>query len=62
VNLRTPAELQARYPWLKYSCGEYRVVTTVTAVTTSDRTRARRERIVKELNALRDATRKGAAT
>jgi hypothetical protein len=58
MTLRTPAELQARYPWLTYHHGHYHVATKMPM---SADQRARRERIVRDLNALRDATRRGAA-
>jgi hypothetical protein len=58
MTLRTPAELQARYPWLTYHHGRYHVDPRMQMSAT---TRERRLAIVKELNALRDETRKGAA-
>jgi hypothetical protein len=58
MTLRTPAELQARYPWLTYHHGRYHVDPQQKM---SDATRARRQNIVANLNALRDATRRGAA-
>lgn len=48
MTLRTPAELQARYPWLTYKNGTYAVKRTKM----SDTQRTRRQRIVQDLNAM----------
>jgi len=48
MTLRTPTQLQERYPWLTYHNGQYRVA----ATTMSTATRERRQRIVHELNAM----------